>query len=102
MTEHSQHVHHCGTGNHTWNCWARCEPSDIPVTCPAHALVPRYIIRRAPQRGGVTLYHATDSGPYTRGPALCGAKPGRKSAGWSDVVGPEVSCPRCVRNLGQP
>ena len=29
--------------------------------------------------------------------ALCGAKPGRRSAGWSDHDEPAATCPRCIR-----
>jgi hypothetical protein len=36
--------------------------------------------------------------PPAGGAALCGAKPGRLSAGWVEVDGPEVpTCPRCQR-----
>ena len=35
--------------------------------------------------------------------ALCGAKPGRRSAGWSSwyVKGQEVTCPRCLKKLSK-
>lgn len=43
------------------------------------------------------IYHAVKIGEYT---AFCGAKPGRRSAGWSswrpvDVV----TCPRCLAKI---
>ena len=63
---------------------------------------PRYLIGRATsgsQRGGGTLYHATESGPYGLGRALCGAKPGRRSAGWSNLPGTDVTCTRCLSKL---
>jgi hypothetical protein len=33
------------------------------------------------------------------GKALCGAEPGRRSAGWSECKGREVTCPRCLKKL---
>ena len=30
---------------------------------------------------------------------LCGAKPGRRSAGWSSYPGEQVTCPKCLRKL---
>ena len=35
------------------------------------------------------------------GKALCGAKPGRRSAGWSYWPGMVVSCPRCLKALAK-
>ena len=60
----------------------------------------RYMIGRAAdgfQLGGGTLIHATTSPPYSHGPALCGRKPGRRSAGWSNDMPPEtpITCMRC-------
>jgi hypothetical protein len=40
------------------------------------------------------LAHATAASGF--GKALCGAKPGRLSAGWSEQTY-EVTCPRCLR-----
>lgn len=34
------------------------------------------------------------------GVALCGAKPGRQSVGWSAHGGDEVTCKRCLKKLG--
>lgn len=65
-------------------------------------LEPRYLIGRAAsgaQLGGGTLYHATDSGAYGIGKALCGKQPGRRSAGWSCYPGKSVTCPRCLKKL---
>lgn len=33
--------------------------------------------------------------------ALCGAKPGRRSAGWSTytIYGQDVTCPKCLKKL---
>jgi hypothetical protein len=31
--------------------------------------------------------------------ALCGANPGRTSAGWSEYLGEQVTCPRCLVKL---
>lgn len=44
------------------------------------------------ERDGGARYHAVPAS----GAALCGAKPGRRSAGWSPYEGPAVSCPRCL------
>ncbi len=51
------------------------------------------------ERDGGRIYHAVPTGPEpTFERAVCGAKPGRLSAGWSDV-GEAVTCPRCLRAL---
>ena len=43
------------------------------------------------------VYHAVSSG-WT---ALCGAEPGRMSAGWQNEPEPleRVTCPRCIKKL---
>jgi hypothetical protein len=46
------------------------------------------------ERDGGSKYHAVAG--YV---ALCGAKPGRRSAGWSLYPGDMVTCPRCRRKL---
>jgi hypothetical protein len=33
--------------------------------------------------------------------ALCGAKPGRRSVGWSYDEGLQPSCPKCVKKAGK-
>ena len=51
------------------------------------------------------LYHAVPmqgSPLYVLGKggrALCGAEPGRRSAGWSEWKGREVTCARCAKRL---
>ena len=40
--------------------------------------------------------HAVADGAWK---ALCGAAPGRHSAGWSSHPDPEVTCPRCLKKL---
>jgi hypothetical protein len=47
------------------------------------------------ERDGGSKYHAVAG----YGVALCGAKPGRLSAGWSMYPGAAVTCPRCRRKL---
>jgi hypothetical protein len=46
------------------------------------------------ERGKGSRYHAVNG--YV---ALCGAKPGRRSAGWSSHAGVAVTCPKCLRKL---
>ena len=63
---------------------------------------PRYLIGRAWngfQRDRGTIYHATDSGAYSHGAALCKVAPGRRSAGWSSNAGEAVTCSRCIKRL---
>lgn len=43
-----------------------------------------------------TRNHAVTLGEYS---ARCGAKPGRRSVGWSREVGKTVTCPRCVKKI---
>lgn len=33
------------------------------------------------------------------GTALCGAKPGRRSVGWTPMDGTEITCPQCLKKL---
>jgi len=52
------------------------------------------------ERDGGARFHAVPADD--RGVAyvaLCGAKPGRRSAGWSSYPGEAVTCPRCLRKL---
>lgn len=35
------------------------------------------------------------------GKALCGAEPGRRSAGWTVCIGQDISCPRCKRAIAR-
>lgn len=48
------------------------------------------------ERGKGQLFHAV---PTISNTALCGAKPGRHSAGWSETVGQDITCPKCLRKL---
>ena len=50
------------------------------------------------ERGKGYVYHAIADFNWT---ALCGAEPGRMSAGWQAEPEPieRVNCPRCVRKL---
>lgn len=52
------------------------------------------------ERDHGTLFHALPVGNgYV---ALCGAKPGRRSVGWSDYgKHNEVTCPRCIAKLAK-
>ena len=45
-----------------------------------------------------TLAHAVPAGAST---ALCGRTYGRHSAGWSDHLDREVTCPRCLRKMAK-
>lgn len=45
---------------------------------------------------GGRIYHAVVRGSWS---ALCGAKPGRRSAGWSSYPGETVTCSRCAKRL---
>lgn len=44
------------------------------------------------------LAHAVPVNSYT---ALCGRTYGRRSAGWSDYLDQQVTCPRCLRKMAQ-
>lgn len=52
------------------------------------------------ERDGGHIRHAIDNGAWT---AVCGAKPGRASAGWSHEAEPadKVNCPRCLKKLDE-
>ena len=53
----------------------------------------------ADREGGVRM-HALPIGSDAFSTALCGAKPGRQSAGWTDDSRhTEVTCPRCLRKM---
>jgi hypothetical protein len=59
--------------------------------------------RTATDQGG-RLMHAVPevegaSYPAYFGAALCGAKPGRRSNGWSDYRAPAATCPKCLAAL---
>lgn len=48
------------------------------------------------ERDGGTIYHAIANGSWF---ALCGVKPGKRSAGWSSYFGDKVTCPRCLKKM---
>jgi len=51
------------------------------------------------ERDGGTRWHAVPDNDYK---ALCGAKPGRQSAGWAPFHRKEkqaITCPACIRKL---
>lgn len=54
------------------------------------------------RRGAGVVVHAIP-GPFdwnhTVGPALCGAKPGARSAGWAPMPHLSVTCGRCTRRM---
>jgi hypothetical protein len=56
------------------------------------------------ERDSGRLYHAVvcDADPsYSAVPALCGRRPGRRSAGWSQASAPGVTCPRCQKKAAE-
>lgn len=48
--------------------------------------------------GKGALAHAVPVDGYT---ALCGRTYGRRSAGWSDYLDQQVTCPRCLRKMAR-
>lgn len=58
--------------------------------------------RTATERTG-TLIHAIDDPDYAYGPsyaqAICGARPGRRSNGWSDYRSDHATCSKCIKRL---
>ena len=48
------------------------------------------------ERDGGSRWHAIST---ISGSALCGAFPGRRSAGWGMTRGDYVTCPRCLKTL---
>lgn len=48
------------------------------------------------ERDTGSIYHAVENHAWS---ALCKAKPGRMSAGWSSEQGERVTCPRCIKKL---
>ncbi len=45
------------------------------------------------ERDHGSLFHYLEPGQWK---ALCGAKPGRRSAGWGSEVREFATCPRCI------
>src|SRR4051812_38955880 len=48
------------------------------------------------ERGSGSRFHAVPEGASE---ALCGARPGHRSAGWSAQEGDHATCPRCLEIL---
>ena len=50
------------------------------------------------ERGKGHIFHAVPPNSWS---ALCGAQPGRQSAGWNSEPDPQqaVTCPRCLKKL---
>jgi hypothetical protein len=54
------------------------------------------------ERGRGARYHAVPlMGDDYTSRALCGAKPGRRSAGWQDPSAHPVTCPRCLARIAK-
>lgn len=56
------------------------------------------------ERGQGTRVHALEnvrqpSPTDIYGDALCKAKPGRRSVGWTPMIGSDVTCPKCLKKL---
>lgn len=79
----------------------------IPAAAPPSSGTPaaqrEYFIARlsgrcgdGAERDGGTRYHAVAGWR-----ALCGAAPGRASAGWSEHEGHAVTCPRCEKKINK-
>lgn len=89
----------------------RCYAHDKDEPCPDCAAdkARGYAVRMLAGRcvngselGSGTRWHAVPIGEHGMAwTALCGAKPGRRSAGWSSwiVRGQAVTCPRCSKKL---
>lgn len=68
-------------------------------------IVLRYLAGRCAngaEADGGLLWHAVDT--ENKWKALCGAEPGRRSAGWApwdpeDAEGKAVTCPRCLKRM---
>lgn len=59
-------------------------------------------LANAMELGHGVKVHAIEPGrtaAYCRGKALCGAEPGKRSAGWSQVEPFPISCPKCLKKL---
>jgi hypothetical protein len=50
-----------------------------------------------------TLVHAVESvdGELCFETAVCGARPGKRSNGWSDYRPARVTCPKCLKKMAQ-
>lgn len=61
---------------------------------------PRRLTGRCANGGeldGGSLFHAVPENDSIMGKALCGAKPGRRSNGWSLADGERITCKRCLK-----
>jgi hypothetical protein len=69
------------------------------ASMPASALVraDRVFVALRKAKSGAALYHAVT--PRCR-MALCASEPGAGS-GWAEPPGERVTCPQCLRRLGQ-
>ena len=56
--------------------------------------------RNGAQRDSGRLYHAVVEDGVGWDKALCGARPGKRGNGWSAHHGAAVTCPRCLKKLG--
>jgi hypothetical protein len=65
-------------------------------------IVPRQMMGRLSDgraRDHGKIVHATiGTASYCHGKAICGAKPGPRSAGWSDAES-AVTCPKCLKKM---
>lgn len=89
----------------------RCYDHDQDDPCPdcaadkARGYTVRVLAGRCAngsELGGGARWHAVQIGEHGMDwTAMCGAKPGRRSAGWSRwiVRGQAVTCPRCAKKL---
>ena len=81
--------------------------TDMPLVPCEHAVYPASLSGRCAngfERGTGALIHAIDYGAvrlddYFTGPAVCGAKPGRRSSGWSIRYPGAITCRRCLKRL---
>ena len=71
------------------------EPVPQPVYLPTQ-MIGR--ARNGAERDRGVRYHAVSKTAWA---ALCGAAPGRHSAGWSEHLGDVVTCPRCLSKLAK-
>lgn len=58
--------------------------------------------RTGSEPGGTLIHAIRGDGEHfpTFRPALCGAKPGRRSNGWSELTSDHATCPKCLKKLG--
>ncbi len=69
----------------------------LPALQPA--VIARHMLGRCAngyERDSGRLSHAVRADNWQ---SLCGAEPGRRSAGWSEYADESVTCPRCLRKM---